>query len=88
MSPYFCKPYEHFSGNVVELDLSNYVTKADIKVASVVDTSNLTAKSDLASLKAKIDKLQIDKIKTVPSDLCKLSNIVGNGVIKKLCLIN
>ena len=49
MSRYFSKRYEPHSGNVkVELVLSNYVVKADIKGAEDVDTSNLAAKSDLA----------------------------------------
>ena len=49
---YVSKLCEHFGGDVkVELDLSNYVTKADLKVATGVDTSNLAAKSDLASLR-------------------------------------
>ena len=49
------KPYDHFGGNFnVELYLSNYATKADLKGVTGVDTSNIAAKSDLASLKAKI----------------------------------
>ena len=43
----------------VEFNLSYYATKADLKGATGVDTSNLAAKSDLASLKAEVD---IDKI--------------------------
>ena len=53
------------------------------KKATGVDTSNLAAKSDLASLKAEVDKIDIDKLKTVPFDLFKLSNIVDNSVVKK-----
>ena len=45
MSQYFPKPYERYSGNVkVELDLSNYGTKENLKVAVGLDTSNLAAK--------------------------------------------
>ena len=44
----------------VELDLYNYATKVDLKRATGVDTSNLAAKSDLASLKAELDKIDID----------------------------
>ena len=66
----------------VELDLSNYSTKADLKGATGADTSILAAKSDLASLKAEVDKINIDKLKTVPGDLSKLSNLVDN-VVKK-----
>ena len=44
----------------VELDLYNYAAKVDLKGATGVDTSNLAAKSDLASLKAELDKIDID----------------------------
>ena len=67
----------------VELDLSNYVTKADLKRVTGVDTSNLAAKSDLASLKVEIDEIDIRKLKNVPADLSKLSNVVNNDVVKK-----
>ena len=43
-------------------------------------------KSDLASLKAEVDKIDIDKLKTVPTDIGKLSNVVGNIVVKKSCV--
>ena len=49
MSHYFAKPCECSGGNIkIELDLSNYATKADLKGATGVNTSNLAAKSDLA----------------------------------------
>ena len=59
MDQYFPKPYDHFGGNVkVELDLSHYATKADLK-GETGETSNLAAKSDLASLKAEVDKIDV-----------------------------
>ena len=61
MSQYFPKPYEPF-------DLSNYATKADIKNISHVDTSSFALKSNLASLKTKVDKLGINKLVPVPGD--------------------
>ena len=61
MSQYFPKPYEPFGGDInVKVDLSNYATKTDIKNISHVDTSSFALKSDLASLKTEIDKLEID----------------------------
>ena len=42
---------------------SNYATKNNLKGAIEVDTSNLAAKSDLASLRAEVDKIDIDKLK-------------------------
>ena len=62
MSQYFPKPYESFGGNVnVKVDLSNYAAKADLKNATEIDTSKLAAKSDLVSLKAEVDKIDVDK---------------------------
>ena len=67
----------------VELDLSNYGTKTNLKKATGVDTSDFAKKVDLASLKLDVDELDIDKLKTVPVDLSKLSNVVDNDVVKK-----
>ena len=53
----------------VELDLSNYATKAGLKNAAGVDTSKYTKKYDLASLKSEIDKLDIGKLATTSVDL-------------------
>ena len=87
MSQYFPKPYRTFGGNInVKVDSSNYATKLDLKNATGVDTSKLAAKSDLASLKAEIDKIDVDKLKTVPVDLSKLSHVVNNDAVKKNCV--
>ena len=43
------------------VDLSNYVTKADIKNISHVGTSSFALKTNLATLKTEVDKLDIDK---------------------------
>ena len=84
MSQYFPKPYEPFGGDInVKVDLSNYATKADIKNISHVDTSNFALNTNLASLKADVDKLDIDKLVPVPVDLSKLSDVVKNDVVKK-----
>ena len=84
MSQYFPKPYEPFGGDInVSVDLSNYATKDDIKNISHVDTSSFALKTNLAHLKTEVDKLDIDKLITVPVDLSKLSNVVKNDVAKK-----
>ena len=57
--------------------------KANIKNITHTDTSNFALKTNLASLKTKVDKLDTDKLKTVPVDSSKLSNIVKNDVVKK-----
>ena len=84
MSQYFPKPYKPFGGDInVKVDLSNYATKTDIKNISHVDTSSFALKTNLASLKTEVDKLDIDKLVTVPVDLSRLSNVVKNDVVKK-----
>ena len=67
----------------VKIDLSNYATKTDLKNVSLVDTSSFTLKTNLASSKTEFDKLDIDKLKSVPVDLSKLSDLVKNDVVKK-----
>ena len=66
--------------------MSNYATKLDLENESGLDTSKLAAKSDLASLKAEVDKIDVDKLKTVSIDLSKLTNVLKNKVVKKNCL--
>ena len=84
MSQYLPKRYEPFGGDInVKVDISNYATKADIKNISHVDTSSFALKTNLANLKTEVDKLGIDKLVPVPTDLSKLSNVVKNYVIKK-----
>ena len=88
MSQYFPKPSNHKENIKVEIDLSNYATKADIKNITHVDTSNFALKTNLANLKTEVDKLDIDKLAPIPADLNKLSNVVKNDVVKKTVYIN
>ena len=84
MSQYFPKPYEPFGGDIdVTLDLSNYAIKDDIKNITHVDTSSFALKTNLANLKSEVDKLDVDNLKPIPTDLSKLSNLVKNDVVKK-----
>ena len=79
MSQYFPKPYKPFSGDInVKVDWSNYATKADVKNISHFDTSGFALKTNLASLKAEIDKLDIDELVPVSVYLSKLSDVVKN----------
>ena len=89
MSQYSPKPFTSFGGNVnVKVDLSNYATKTDLKNISHVDTSSFALKTNLASLKTEVDKLDIDKLAPVPTDLSKLSDAVKMMLLKKLFMIN
>ena len=82
MSQYF-PPYNSSENIKVELDLSNYATKKDIKDITHADTSSCALKTNLAALKVEVDNNDTDKLKTVPNDLAKLSNVVKNDVVTK-----
>ena len=76
--------YKSSSNNIkVELDLSNYATKADLKNITHVDISSFASKTNLAALKTEVDKIDTDKSKTTPTDLAKLTNAIENDLIKK-----
>ena len=73
MSQYFPKPYEPFGGDIkIKVDLSNYATKADIKNIIHVDTSGFALKTNLASLKIEVNKLDMNKLKNLPNNLSNL----------------
>ena len=77
-------PYESSSSNVkVELDLTNYATKTDLKNITHVDVSGFASKTNLAALKTEVDKIDTDKSKAAPTDLAKLTNAIENDVVKK-----
>ena len=84
MSQYFSKPYEPFGGDVnVKTYLSNYATKADLKNTTRIKISKLALKLNLASLKAAMARIDIDKLKTVPVSLSKIGNVVNNDIVRK-----
>ena len=83
MSQYY-PPYRSSSNNIkVKLDLGNYATKTDLKNITHVDVSSFASKTNLAALKTEVDKIDADKLKTIPADLAKLTNAIENYVVKK-----
>ena len=77
-------PYKSSSNNIkVELDLSNYATKNDLKNITQVDVSSFASKTNLAALKSEVDKIDVDQLKTAPVDLAKLTNPIENDLVKK-----
>ena len=83
MSEYFPDP--RCLGKVkVELDLSNYATKTDLENGTRIDTSSFAKKVDLGSLKSNVDKLDIDKLKHVPTNLSNLKSKVDKLDVDKL----
>ena len=83
MSAYY-PPYRSSTSNIkVELDLSNYATKDDVKNITHVDVTSYATKTNLSALKTEVDKIDVDKLKTVADNLAILSNVVKNEVVKK-----
>ena len=62
-----------------ELDLCNYATKADLKEATGVDTSDFVKKADLANW-----KFDVDKLRNLPSNLSNSKNKVDKIDVNKL----
>ena len=48
-----------------------------------VDVSSFASKTNLASLKTEVDKIDVEKLKTVPADLAKLTNKVANDLVEE-----
>ena len=59
------------------------IQQKHIKHISRVDTSSFALKSNLASLKTEVDKLDIDNLVPVPVDLSKLNDVVKSDVVTK-----
>ena len=83
MSEYF--PERKSLGKVkVELDLSNYATKTDLKNAAGIDTSSFAKKVDLTNLKTNVDKLDIDTLKNISTNLSNWKSKVDKADVEKL----
>ena len=77
-------PYRSSRNNIkVELNLTNYATKDDVKNITHVDVSSFASKTNLAALKTEVDKIDADKLKTTPTDLAELTNAMEHDVVKK-----
>ena len=89
MSQYFPKPYEPFGGDInVKIDLSNYATKDDIKNITHVDTSSFVLKTNVANLKTEVDKLDINKLRSLPNNLSILKTKVDKLDVDKLAPVS
>ena len=63
MSRYLPKSFRNFGENINDkVDLSNDATKIDLKNVTHLDTSSFALKTNLASLKTEVDKLDIGKL--------------------------
>ena len=62
--------------------MSNYATIFALIEATDIDTSKFAKEVNLANLNSVVGKLDIDKLKTVPVDLSKSSDVIKNKVFK------
>ena len=69
MSENFLKLKSWWKNVNIELDLSDYAIKSDLKNATVIETSDFFEKTDLDNLEFDEEKLDIDKLKNVQSNL-------------------
>ena len=84
MSEYLPEPISLGQRVKVELYLSNYATKTDLKNVAGLDTSKFVKKFDLANLKSNLNKLDIDELKNVPTNLSNLKSKVDKLDVDKL----
>ena len=84
MSEYFPELKSSGGRVKVQLDLSNYATKVDLKNATSVDSTKFLKKVDLADLKSDVHKLDIDKFKNIPTNLNNLKGKVDKLDVDKL----
>ena len=84
MTEYFSKTKCLGVNIKIELDLSHYPTKVDIKNTTGADTSHFAEETGLANLKSDVDKLDIDKLENISSNLSNLKSKVNKLYIGKL----
>ena len=84
MSWYFPEVNSSGGGVKVKLHLSNYAAKTELKNAAGADTSKFATKIDLGNLKSNVNKLDIDKLNNVPTNLSNLKSKVNELGVDKL----
>ena len=67
----------------VDLKLEGVATKKDLEGITHVDTSGFALKTNLSALKTEVNKLDIPKLDTLPTDVTKLSDKVANDLVEK-----
>ena len=67
----------------VDLQLEGLAFKEDLEGITHVDTTSFALKTNLSTLKTEVDKLDIPKLGTLPTDVAKLTNKVANDLVEK-----
>ena len=70
----------------VDLQLEGVATKKDLEGITHVATSSFTLKTNLSGLKTEVDKLDIPKLGTLPTDVPKMTNKVANDLVEKILI--
>ena len=68
---------------IVDLQLEQVATKKDLEGITHVDNSSFALKTSLSALKTEVDKLDIPKLGTLPTDVAKLTNKGANDLVEK-----
>ena len=87
MSEYFPEPKSSGRRMKVELDLSSYARKTELKNETGVDTSSFAKNIDFANSKSDVEKLDIDKLKNLPSGFSSLKSKVDKLDVEKLACV-
>ena len=83
------KPDDVKADNYIDFDVEKNDKDSDfedgdhVRVSTGINTSTLVWKTGLATLKTHVDNLDVVKLKTGPADLCELSNVLNNDVVRK-----
>ena len=67
----------------MDLQLVGVAAKKDLEGIKHVDTSSFALKTNLSALKTEVDKLDIPKLGTLPTNVAKLTNKVANDLVEK-----
>ena len=67
----------------VNIQLEGVATKKDLEGITHVDTSSFALKTNSSAVKTEVDKLDIPKLGTLPTDIAKLTNNVANDLVEK-----
>ena len=67
----------------VDLQLEGVATKKHLEGITHVGSSSFALKINLSALKTEVDKLDVSKLGTIPTDVAKLRNKVANDLVEK-----
>ena len=82
---YYPEPDSHLRNRVkVALDITNDSTKTELEHATGIDTFDLAAKKYFITLKAEVDKIDMNKLTNFPASLNNVKTKVDDLDVGKL----